>query len=227
VYGALDRPNLNQPEKAAPLYEQAVRILERVAPLDAQDRQTRFDLAARYGKLGDAVWSSNPQRSLELYERAVKTAEALVSKEYIATIRTAYLKSISRPLIALGRTAEARRALSEVVKGEHSQAYADRLTGIEVDMLWAELLRKEGKQAEAEQTLEAAIKSASELRSGHANDLSGIYYLSGCYRELAAITTGERRKNALLGSASAWHSWPATSFTKREEQRDLAAAGSR
>jgi hypothetical protein len=29
----------------------------------------------------------------------------------------------------------------------------------------------------------------------------------------------------LLKSAAAWHSWPATSFTRREEQKDLTAAG--
>ena len=41
---------------------------------------------------------------------------------------------------------------------------------------------------------------------------------------LASITTGQERREALLHSAAAWHSWPATSFTMREEQKDLAAA---
>jgi hypothetical protein len=41
---------------------------------------------------------------------------------------------------------------------------------------------------------------------------------------LAAISTGQQRREALLKSAAAWHSWPATSFTRREEQKDLAAA---
>jgi hypothetical protein len=49
--------------------------------------------------------------------------------------------------------------------------------------------------------------------------------LSNCYRELAQITTGERRRQALLHSAKVWHDWPATSFTRREEQQDLRAAG--
>jgi hypothetical protein len=41
---------------------------------------------------------------------------------------------------------------------------------------------------------------------------------------LASISTGEERRHALLQSAAAWRSWPATPFTKREEQRDLDAA---
>ena len=39
----------NEPSKAAALYEQALHIQERIADLDAHDRQARFDLAARCG----------------------------------------------------------------------------------------------------------------------------------------------------------------------------------
>lgn len=52
VYGALDRPSLGEPEKAAIFYQQALQLDERIASQDAQNRQARFDLAARYGKLG-------------------------------------------------------------------------------------------------------------------------------------------------------------------------------
>jgi hypothetical protein len=48
--------------------------------------------------------------------------------------------------------------------------------------------------------------------------------MSDAYRMLAEMSTGAERREALLNSARAWHSWPATSFTKREEQRDLDAA---
>jgi hypothetical protein len=107
----------------------------------------------------------------------------------------------------------------------NAQSYSDRIGGLEVQTLWARLLMKEGRQVDAEHTMGAAIQSAIQLHTAHTNDLSGIYYLSQCYRELAAMTTGEHRRKALLGSAAAWHKWPATSFTKREEQRDIAAAG--
>ena len=56
VHGALDRPNLGQPEKAAPLYERSIAIVESLTGADSKDRQIHFDLAARYGKLGDAVF---------------------------------------------------------------------------------------------------------------------------------------------------------------------------
>jgi len=48
------------------LYERAARIAERLAAVGANDRQARFDVAARYGKLGDVVWKSDPRRALEL-----------------------------------------------------------------------------------------------------------------------------------------------------------------
>ena len=60
--------------------------------------------------------------------------------------------------------------------------------------------------------------------SPHPDDLTLIYFLSRAYRTLATISGGHERRDALLKSASGWHSWPATSFTQREEQRDLAAA---
>ena len=79
------------PAKAAVLYEQALHIQERIAALDANDRQARFDLAARYGKLGDAIWRTDPKRALDLYERALATAETLVSKEQLEILRDSYL----------------------------------------------------------------------------------------------------------------------------------------
>jgi len=227
VYGALDRPNLGQPDKAAILYQQAIHIRERLAAQDVQDRQTRFDLAASYGKLGDVLWSADPRRALELYARALTTAEALASKEQAALLRDSYLNAIARPLIQLGRRAEARRALSELLRSDYMvspQDYQDRLDNLAIRSLWARLLAAEGNRKEAERTLDGLIQSGEALRTGHPNDLWAVFCLSNCYRELAAITTGDRRRHALLQSAAAWHSWPATSFTRREEQRDLAAA---
>ena len=63
-----------------------------------------------------------------------------------------------------------------------------------------------------------------KLRADHPNDLTEVYYLSQAYRELAAMSAWQERRDALLKSAAAWHSWPATSYTRREEQKDLAAA---
>jgi hypothetical protein len=48
--------------------------------------------------------------------------------------------------------------------------------------------------------------------------------MSSVYRELAALSSGAERKRFLLVSADAWHSWPATSYTRRQEERDRAAA---
>ena len=228
VYAAVDRPNLGEPEKAAALYQRSADLLERVASQDPHNRAVHFDLAARYGKLGDAVWRSNPKRALELYERALNTAQALVSKEQVKILRASYLAAITRPLIQLGRTVEARRALNELSKEESAEppstAYAGRLDAIWERGLWPPLLVAEGKGEEARQTLEKLIQDTEKLRAGHTGDLTPVFYVSDSCRELAAISKGRQRREALLHSATAWHSWPATSYTRREEQRDLAAA---
>jgi eukaryotic-like serine/threonine-protein kinase len=229
VYAATDRPNLHQPDKAAPLYRRSVHILEILAAEDPQDRQMRFDLASRYGKLGDALWQADPKGAIELYDRALATAQALVSKEQVGQLRAAYLNAIGRPLILLGRNAEARRALNEwmqVNSKNPSPEYSDKIGMLEIRMLIARNTAAEGRPDESMRLLDEATADGETLRAGHPNDLTAIYMLSNCYRELASIAKGERRRQALLRSAAAWHSWPATSYTIREEQHDLTAAGS-
>jgi tetratricopeptide (TPR) repeat protein len=227
VYGAVDRPNLGEPDKAAVLYERAVRIAERLAAADANDRQARFDLAARYGKLGDVVWKSDPRRALQLYEKALATARGLVSKEQFDMLQGSYQTAISRPLIQLGRLAEARRVTVknlEAARREAPNSYADLLGELEVRLIWARLLLAERKRAEAQGVLEQLIHDAEGIRASHPQDLSPTFYLSAFHRLVASITTGEERRNALLASAATWRAWPATSYTKREEQKDLTAA---
>ncbi len=226
VYAAVDLPNLGEPHKAAELYEQSVHIQERVAALDTQDRQARFDLATRLGRLGDSVWKWDPARALALYDRALAMAEALVSKEQSEMLKSAYLQAISRPLLALGRIAEARTALTEAAAMEPAGPphvdYADLLGDVAMKMLWVPLLTTEGRRAEARQKLYEIIEDSQKLRSRHPGDLMPVYYLSMACREIARSTTGLERRDALLRSAAAWHSWTATSYTRREEQKDLA-----
>jgi tetratricopeptide (TPR) repeat protein len=230
VYAATDRPNLNEPEKAAALYEHALHIQERIAAQDDQDRQARFDLAARYGKLGDAVWMSDPARALDLYERALATAKALVSNEQFEIFRDSYDYAIIRPLIQLHRIAEARRVLTGVSKKARDAAqapnaeYVDRLSEIDLGLVWSRLLLEEGKREEAGRALRETVSGLEALRVERPDDLTPVFRLSQAYRALAAISDRPTRREALLSSARAWHSWPSTSFTRREEQRDLLAA---
>ena len=230
VYAGVDRPNLNEPEKAVPLYEQALRIHERLAALDARNRQAHFDLAALCGKLGDAVWMTDPQRALDLYDRALATAKTLVSKEQYQMFQGAYDVAVSRPLIQLRRFAGARKVLNRVLEEAHAEAqeptaqYADRLGEVSVRQILPGLLIAEGRTDEAKQALRGIISDLGKLRANNNGDLTPIFYLSDAYRMLAAISTGSERREALLSSARAWQSWPATTFTTREEQKDRAAA---
>ncbi|HTS76974.1 MAG TPA: serine/threonine-protein kinase [Bryobacteraceae bacterium] len=107
LYALPSQPNLNEPGKAAILYQRAVDIVERIVALDDHDRQSRFNLASYYGRLGSALWKDDPQRALALFERALTTAKALASKEQFETLKDMYLMAVGRPLIQLGRTAEA------------------------------------------------------------------------------------------------------------------------
>jgi tetratricopeptide (TPR) repeat protein len=221
----VELPNLGEPDKAAVFYEQALRIYQRLVA-DPNDRQGRFDQASTHGKLGDAVWKKDPKRALDLYGKALAIAQSLVSKEQLDQLRTAYRISIARPLILLGRTSEARKAWSEVSQEAPGPEapYADRLGDLSIRQILPNLLLAEGEPAEARQALQDLIRDTQAMRSSHPDDLTPLFYLSDCYRALAAITTGQQRREALLRSAAAWHSFPATSFTRREEQKDLAAA---
>lgn len=230
VLAALDRPNLGEPGKAVPYYEQSVRIAERVAASDDHDRQAQFNLAARYGKLGDAVWQATPERALELYERALETARTLASKEQLAILEDSYQVAVSRPLIALGRLAEARAALSGAIERGRTAAdapYPDRLGDLQVRTLWPALLVAEGKRNEARHALDGLVREIDALRVSHPDDLTPTALLSEVLRQLAAMTSGEDRRSAVLRSAAAWQAWiPGTSYTTREAQRDLASAAS-
>ena len=230
VYAAVGRPNLNEPGKAAALYEEALHIQQRIAALDDHDRQAHFDLAARYGKLGDAVWRTDPKRALDLYDHALATAKTLVSKEQLTIFQDSYDMAIVRPLIQLRRLSEAREVLNKPLEAARVDAhapnaqYADRLSEFFVRLIVPRLLLAEAKTAEATRELHEMAMALEALRTEKTVDLTPIFFLSDAYRMLAAISTGAERREALLNSARAWHSWPATTFTTREEQKDLAAA---
>src|SRR6185436_17362312 len=149
--------------------------------------------------------------------------------EQFTIFRDAYEVAICRPLIQLHRFAEARNMLNKILEAAKAEAqangqYADRLGEISVRRILTRLLIAEGKIDESKRVLREIVKDLDTLRADNSGDLAPIFYLADAYRSLAAISTGPERSEALLSSARAWHSWPATTFTQREEQKDLAAA---
>jgi hypothetical protein len=228
VYSGQGRPNLNEPEKAVRVSELMVRVSERFVATDAQNRGARFQLAARLGKLGDVLWRIDPRRALDLYDRALTTARTLASKEQMAILQDSYDVAISRPLILLGRTVEARKVLIPAIergKTDASAPYSDRIGDIGVRNEYPHLLVAEHKPAEARAFLQTLIEEIEPLRASHPEDLMPTFLLSDAYRQLASISAGSERRNAYLRSAAVWNAWPATSFTRREAQRDIDAAG--
>jgi serine/threonine protein kinase len=227
IYAALDRPNLGETEKAAVMYDQSRRIQARLSAEDPQNRQARFDMASMTGKLGDAVWEINPTRAIELYDEALAAAKELASKEQFEMLLTSYKVAISRPLLQLGRTAEAEKMLTEVLReadADPNPPYADRLGTEMIRLILADLLWAERKPNEARQRLQQSIADFEKLHTEHPSDLTPLFFVSNSYRKLASMTAGGERREALLRSAAGWHSWPATSYTRREEQKDLSAA---
>jgi len=228
VYTSAQNPNLDDRERGISLFEHSMRIKERIAAADAQDRQARFELASSYGLLGDAVWPLDPKRAIDLYERVMAIGKELVAKEQLEILRENYLASMSRPLIRLGRTAEARRALTEykqLMGGKPpSRLFDDQLSDVQDRALWPPLLFAEGKHDEALELLRGIVRDSEKLRADYPQEFSAVFFLCRYYRDLASLVSGEERRQALLKSAAAWHSWPPTSFTRREEGKDLAEA---
>jgi eukaryotic-like serine/threonine-protein kinase len=228
VYAAVDRANLGDPVAGAALYARAAHISEGLAALDPNDRQIRFDLASRYGKLGDAIRDSEPQRALALYERAMETARALVSKEKLSDIRSSYLSAVCSPLLKLGRTAQARKAFDEVMAAEGWARPTDpfdlRVAELSVRLWEVQLLLAEKRQTEAQSRMREAIRITEAMRTERRGDFNPVFFLSQAYRLQASISSGRDRRAALLQSAANWNSWPPTSFTRREADKDLAMA---
>ena len=228
AYGAVDRPILGDLARAAALYERAIGISERLVEQDPNDRNARYQLALRNGKLGDVLSASDPKRALALYERAMTTAQALASKEQIKDIRSSYLSAICRPLPHLGRFAEARKAFDTVIAEEgwadaHAP-YADRLQELSARLLEPPILVGEGRAAEARKVLLGIIRITEGLRAERPDDFTPVFFLCQEYRMLAGMSAGQERRDALLRSVATWRSWPETSFTRRELEKDLAAA---
>lgn len=227
LYWSVSEPNLGEPAKAQALYERLIRLLTQYVAQDPNNRSKRYELVNATGSLGDALWESDPKRALELYDRALTLSKSLVSQEEAMHIRGSYLISISRPLIKLRRLTEARAALTELRKidaAEPATLYLDQFGDIQDEALWAPLLLAEGKRGEAKQSLARVIEQMDALRRNHPEDFTLVFFISRYCRQLALLSGGEERRQALLRSAAVWHSWPATSFTRREEDKDRQAA---
>jgi tetratricopeptide (TPR) repeat protein len=229
VYADPARPNLDQTEKGAQFYERAIRISERLVAQDSEDRQARFEMASRFGKLGDSIWRSDPKRALALYDRALALARTLVSPQQLQDLRGSYLMAICRPLVKLGRVSEARKAFNEAVQVDPSgvnaeDPYPDRLDAVTSGLNESPIMVAEGRAADARRLVERIIRDLQGLHAESPSDFSPVFYLAKAYRRLTSLVTGQERREAFLRSAVVWNSWPPTSFTRREAEKDLAAA---
>ena len=109
---------------------------------------------------------------------------------------------------------------------EHAAiAYVEKLGDLPFRLVEARILWGEKRPEEARAALRRTIDLIQGLRAERAENFTPLFFLCQAYRLLASMTIGPERIAALRHSAATWRSWPETSFTRREEQKDLDAAG--
>lgn len=81
VLGAPDAPNLGLEAEAAEQYRQAIALGELLVAKQPHDATARRKLADAYCRMGWLLTQKEPQRALEIFEKATKLAEDLLAAE--------------------------------------------------------------------------------------------------------------------------------------------------
>jgi tRNA A-37 threonylcarbamoyl transferase component Bud32/tetratricopeptide (TPR) repeat protein len=104
-----DRFNLGRVDEAERHFRGAIDLAEQMAASDTKNEAARVDLARATGKLGSAIYGSRPAEALALMNRAynlmIKTSPA---NDAAAELKCSYFNESVKPLIRLGRVAEAQ-----------------------------------------------------------------------------------------------------------------------
>ncbi len=152
IEGVSDRPNLEHPQAAADLLEQALAVMNPLLAADSADRTTRTDVAQVRSMLALALREMDPKRAIFEGELAVKEIDIASPGEYLARIE---------PRVAL---ADAYRAQGNFARAEASLKEADRLlaTGSmpqesAVLLAWARLEAARGNRSAAAERFRQTI----------------------------------------------------------------------
>jgi serine/threonine protein kinase len=116
VLASDDRFNLGRLDEAEEHFRAAIALAENMHALDPKNEAASLDLARASGKLGSALHQSRPAESLALMDRAhVLLTGTSLGNSSAAEMQLAYLLESARPLLRLGRLAEAQTNVQTAV----------------------------------------------------------------------------------------------------------------
>jgi len=171
VLASDDRFNLDRLDEGEQHFRAAIGLAEQMVVLDPKNEAASLDLVRAIGKLGSAIQTARPAESLELMTRA----HALLKKTSLGNtgaseLQLAYLLESARPLIRLGRVAEAQSNLDTAVPllaKLRSQNPTRDWTGSELSILFAEthIFEALGQYSKALETVQKEMALIERQRS--------------------------------------------------------------
>jgi hypothetical protein len=211
--------NAGREDAAEPITRCMLDLLKDAAP----DPATRKQRASRTEPWGDSSRPSVDRGGLALLESSRNTLLDLRSKGYndkTWQIKLTSASSAWRAKVAAGDLDGALNGLLELVRKPAPTTnrlrrgrcrYVDLSAGVD----------RRGVLGHRTAQPERAGRGSQVVGTGGSHP--GAICRPGPSRP-AGATSGQERRDALLKSAAACHSWPATSYTRRDEEKDLAAA---
>ena len=107
-----DRFNLGRVDDAEKHFRVAIGLAEQMTASDPKNEAARVDLARATGKLGSAIYRSRPAEALSLMNRAhALMLQTSGANDAAAEMKCSYFTESVKPLIGVGRIAEAQSNL--------------------------------------------------------------------------------------------------------------------
>ena len=113
ILGAPEGISLGRPDEARPLLERGLAITREMARADPHDSEARFATVTQGVQLADILCRRNPARALAIYDEVRGAAREIQNNPRARRNEADALVGSTAPLLALGRSAEARQRLEE------------------------------------------------------------------------------------------------------------------
>jgi len=212
--------NRGDPVAAMEYYEKALAISEELAAADPANGSARHDLAVCYGKIGDLLLATDPQRSAEFQQRQLALAEKLLESSpgefRFLKLRAASLRKLAMAWTASGDAPAALPPLGEslelleTLRDQHSARQT-----LEPDLYaahsgLADTLLSLGKTDEALAHYRQAVELAEAASAAVPADLMALWQSAESYERLGdfharlAAEPGVEQR-AHWGEAEAWY----------------------
>ena len=111
ILGEENTINLGRPQEAVAVLDRAFRLADAAAHQDPVDQNSRGRLALTGIKMAKILRHSDPERSLAIYDHALRHLAEIANNASFRRIEASALAGSTYPLRDLGRSAEARQRL--------------------------------------------------------------------------------------------------------------------